>query len=96
MDVFVLPSWYEGLPVVSIEAQANGLRCVFSDRVTRESGLTRNTEFYSLEEGASVWAEKILKLSTERNAKAKEDMSASGFDIHAQAVKLLSWYMTFS
>ena len=96
MDVFVLPSWYEGLPVVSIEAQANGLRCVFSDRVTKESGLTRNTEFYSLEEGASAWAEKILKLSTERNAKAKEDMSASGFDIHVQASKLLSWYMTFS
>ena len=96
MDVFVLPSWYEGLPVVSIEAQANGLRCVFSDRVTKESGLTRNTEFYSLEEGASAWAEKILKLSTERNAKAKEDMAASGFDIHVQASKLLSWYMTFS
>lgn len=39
-DAFVLPSVWEGLPVVGVEAQAADLPCVFSDNITREIGLT--------------------------------------------------------
>lgn len=36
MDVFVMPSLHEGLPVTGVEAQASGLPCVFSDAITKE------------------------------------------------------------
>lgn len=48
MDVFVLPSLFEGFPVVGLEAQANGLKCVFSSNITEEVGLY-NCVFLKLE-----------------------------------------------
>ncbi|MBR2215101.1 MAG: glycosyltransferase family 1 protein [Selenomonadaceae bacterium] len=92
MDLFMLPSWYEGLPVVAVEAQANGLRCVFSDRVTRESKLLDSTEFHALEEGAPKWAEYILHGNNVREDSAIERISAAGFDIKSEAKNLVAFY----
>lgn len=61
-DVFVLPSIWEGLPVVGIEAQANDLPCIFSDSVTREVSLSEKTEFIALDADVSVWVRNILKM----------------------------------
>ncbi|MBX3234785.1 MAG: glycosyltransferase family 1 protein [Nitrospiraceae bacterium] len=61
MNVFVLPSLYEGLPVVMIEAQAAGLPCIVSDVITREADLVPGLVCRrALSDSAGVWADEIL------------------------------------
>lgn len=49
MDVFCLPSYYEGMPLVAWEAQSNGLPCVFANGVTKEAAIKKNAVFASLD-----------------------------------------------
>ena len=60
-DLFVLPSNFEGLPVVGIEAQVNGLKCLFSDKITTETDITNVSEFLPInsQEALDLWAEKL-------------------------------------
>lgn len=96
MDLFVLPSHYEGLPVVGVEAQANGLSCLFSTAVTRETKLTKNAVFFDLSQGAERWAEKIVSCTGERNMEVEQEMREAGFDIDASALKLEHMYEQMS
>ena len=60
-DVFCLPSLYEGLPVVGVEAQATGLLCIFSDNMTKETKVLDTTEFLSLNQSVEEWAYTIIE-----------------------------------
>lgn len=80
-DYFLLPSHYEGLPVVGIEAQANGLPCIFSDTITKESRISDNTYFVDRND-IEKWVKLIEKLS--RNTSATLNNS---FNISVQANK---------
>lgn len=61
MDVFVLPSLWEGLPVCAVEAQASGLPCLLSDTITRDVNLTDQVTYASLRKGSEDWAQMVLQ-----------------------------------
>ena len=93
MDVFILPSFFEGLPNTVVEAQATGLRCLVSDSVTKEVGFTDLVEFLSLELEAGDWANNALQYQTgyERRNMKKEFIK-NGYDISSTA-KLFEKYL---
>ena len=94
MDVFVFPSLYEGLPVTMVEAQAAGLPCIISDKVPPECVLTDGlVDIMPLSAKPEIWAEKILeKRSTQRTNHCGE-ITAQGFDITTEAIKLQKFYL---
>ena len=59
MDVFILPSKYEGLPVVLVEAECNGLYCIVSDLVTDEMNIDHHIVLCSLDGPLHSWCEAI-------------------------------------
>ena len=60
MDIFILPSRFEGLPIVAIEAQVSGLKVIISDRISKETALSERCKFLSISESADKWADAIL------------------------------------
>lgn len=91
-DCFVLPSLFEGLPVVSIEAQCNGLPIVMSENVTKECGITDLSSFISLSSSYDDWMKKIFEEHAGKRDCYSEILKKAGFDIETEAAKLKEFY----
>lgn len=89
MDCFVFPSYFEGLGIVAIEAQAAGLRCYLSDVIPNEVKFTDLVNFISLKEEPKYWTNKIVNAA---NNYDRKDMSnairKAGYDIKMEIRKI--------
>lgn len=93
MDVFLLPSLYEGLPVVCVEAQAAGLACLISANVTREIALTEQVSFV---ENSDIpeWCDRIEALAGQQTHR-DWNLQCDAYDIEKQAEKLEEIYWSY-
>lgn len=82
VDCFVMPSLFEGLPFVLVEAQTSGLPCVVADTINRDSKLTPYLAFRSLNDDLGLWVDDIENLI---GANRREDgfkyVEQRGFDV---------------
>ncbi len=94
LDFFLLPSTYEGLGMVAVEAQCNGLYCLLSDKVPQEAKVTPSAQYLSLKTPPDDWACAALCCAKLRNEKGAEQVAAAGYDINQAADELKKYYLS--
>lgn len=87
MDVFALPSRFEGLPLVAIEAQAAGLPCIFADTFSHESDITGNVTFLAKDASAREWADTIIACKGLQRFEVYQEIDAAGYNINKASAK---------
>ena len=93
-DLFILPSFYEGFPVVGVEAQAADLPCLFSGQIKKDIALTVNVRFLPLRAPDTVWADNALELRRTVRKDRSEELAKQGFDIRRQAKRMEEFYQS--
>ena len=97
-DVFVLPSLHEGLPVVLVEAQVNGLYCVTSDKVSKETDIGSSLlRFISLQRDNAEWIKYINSSFSGYDRKEKSQLAyKSNFDIKSIGKEMEQFYTSLN
>ena len=83
MDVFLFPSFYEGMPNTVIEAQTAGLSVYTSDAITREANITGQVRYLSLSESAQRWSDEVSSTKKIQRKESATKMRAAGYDIES-------------
>ena len=100
MDVFILPSLYEGFPVVLVEAQASGIQCIVSDKVDKKVNFVDLVDFLPID-NTQEWVKYLLDLDLKENRdlvskKNIETMIQNGFDIYENAKIMKQLYIDYT
>ena len=95
MDLFLMPSLFEGVPVVGVEAQFSGLPCVFSDKVPTEVGFSDACQFVPLKDSAKEWAKVLADVlhGNRKRASKSEEQLQSEYHIENAKKMLVDYYM---
>lgn len=93
MDIFIFPSLYEGLGIVLIEAQTNGLMSFVSDMIPNEAIITNNTKVLSLKNDANYWSDYIIKHEEVKRENHIKEIVNAGYDIKESTNKLQKYYL---
>lgn len=94
MDVFIMPSLFEGLGMVLWEAQCSGLPCIVSDVIPEEAKVSDNFQILSLEEKPAVWAAAACKISTGYRRGTLPNIHLRNLDINFVAKDLEAFYLS--
>ncbi|WP_422479485.1 glycosyltransferase family 1 protein [Pleomorphochaeta sp. DL1XJH-081] len=94
MDVFLFPSYAEGLGISLVEAQTTGLPCVVSSNVPREVEITDLIEFLSLDESIERWCETIVKMKSDISRRDhSQEVEEKGYGILGSAQQIQAFYL---
>lgn len=97
MDCFILPSFFEGLPVVGIEAQVSGLRCLFSSAITKEVKISQLTKFLGIKKkNIEEWKENILNFEKYDRENIYDAVKDSKYNIKTMVSFIQNFYTTNS
>ncbi|SDP64721.1 Glycosyl transferases group 1 [Selenomonas ruminantium] len=98
MDAFVMPSFFEGLPVTGVEAQVSGLQCFFSDSISSELKIGEASYFLPIKAPAEEWSNCIIKKILNKKDRYRLSMCASDarFDIEKQSERLERFYLRWA
>ncbi|WP_193744016.1 glycosyltransferase [Algibacter lectus] len=93
IDVFIFPSFFEGLPVTLIESQAAGLKILASDTITDEVKLTNDISYLSINESPEIWANKIISVLPVKKKNNFDLIVENNYDIISNALEIETFYL---
>ena len=91
-DVFVLPSRFEGLGIVAVEAETNGLPCLLSDQIPSDVKICDNVTMLSIQ-NSECWARMLEKKVYKRNPDNFREIEKAGYSLCDEAEKLQDLYI---
>ena len=93
IDIFLLPSHFEGLPIVGVEAQAAGLPVLFSNHITREAKIIESAEFLGItENNIGEWIDRIKNYTNYERRDTYQKLKNCKFSIDDTIDDLLNLY----